>query len=182
MVFFLVNMLGSLFISCGPLLVSILDIGITFGAFTWCSPCSAFRADWATYSFRGSLVDVPLLSLARSLAALCAYALCGEASLWYLGVTIVSAIGSAVILSLKLALHGSFSRGLPLLFFSSAVLALAHIVVAYKARHQARRKLGLDGVSSMIMSMNGYQRVPAASSPKFFRRNDLESNLMSKPS
>lgn len=76
-----------------------------------------------------------------------AYAFFGEASLWYLGVTIVSAIGSAVILSLKASLHKNFNRVLPLLFFSSAVFALAHIVVAYKARYQARRKLGLDGVS-----------------------------------
>lgn len=70
-VFFLVNMVGSLFVSSGPLLVSILDIFVVLSAFTCCRSCFSFRADWATYSFRGSLVDIPLLSVGRSLAALC---------------------------------------------------------------------------------------------------------------
>lgn len=69
--FFLVNMVGSLFVSSGPLLVSILDIFVVLSAFTCCRSCFSFRADWATYSFRGSLVDIPLLSVGRSLAALC---------------------------------------------------------------------------------------------------------------
>jgi len=89
MLFFLVNMLGSLFVSCGPLLVSILDIAIVFSVFTCCSSCFAFRADWATYSFRGSLVDIPLLSLGRSLIALCKSCVhllfCNFLQLWRLG-------------------------------------------------------------------------------------------------
>lgn len=187
MLFFLVNMLGSLFVSCGPLIVSLLDIAIVFSAYTCCTSCFSFRADWATYSFRGSLVDIPLLSLGRSFAALCAYAVCGIPSLChgpYLGVTIVSGIGTTVMLAVKASLYENFERrhklGLPLLLVSSAVFALAHIVVAYKARCQARRKLcfdrsDMDGVSSIIILMNGYQRVPPSASPTFFRRNDLDS-------
>lgn len=186
MLFFLVNMLGSLFVSCGPLLVSILDIAIVFSAFTCCSSCFAFRADWATYSFRGSLVDIPLLSLGRSFIALCVYAVCGVPSLChgpYLGVTIVSGIGTAVMLSVKACLHANFKRGLPLLLIASAVFALAHIVVAYKARCRARRKLFFDrsdGASSLMIFMGGYQRVPGSTSPTFLRRNDLESNMLAK--
>lgn len=71
--FFLVNMLVSLSVSCGPLLVSIVDICVVYSAFTCCTACFSFRADWATYSFRCSLVDIPLLSLGRSLLALCKY-------------------------------------------------------------------------------------------------------------
>lgn len=151
------------------------------------------------------------------------------------------------MLAVKASLYENFERrhklGLPLLLVSSAVFALAHIVVAYKARCQARRKLcfdrsDMDGVSffkgfkifraglgvvclwvfqllfkstliatriiqvkicvcvkikfglevsvdcccsflhqvsSIIILMNGYQRVPPSASPTFFRRNDLDS-------
>lgn len=201
--FFLVSMFGSLLVSSGPILVSILDISIVFSAFTCCSSCFSFRADWATYSFRGSLVDIPLLSLGRSLAALCAYAVCGVPSLChgpYLGIAIVSGIGTTVFLSVKASMYENFyastgapmsvgerghKMGLPLLLVSSAVFALLHIFVACKARCQARRKLcfdkiDLDGVSTSKLSMNGYQRISRVSSPKFLRRTDLESNMSPK--
>jgi hypothetical protein len=203
-VFFLLTMLGSLFVSCGPLLVSILDICVVLSAFTCCTACFSFRADWATYSFRFSLVDIPLLSLGRSLLALGAYALCGMPSLChgpYLGMAIVCGIGTAVFLSVKASLYENFQvyagspisagerkhkSGLALLLVLSAIFALVHIFVAYKARCQARRKLCFDridsdGVSGSKVLMNGFQRVPRCSSPKFFRRNDLESNMLAKP-
>lgn len=69
--FFLINMVGSLIVPSGPILVSILDIGIVLSTFTCCSSCFTFRADLATCGCRGSLVDIPLLSLGRSVAALC---------------------------------------------------------------------------------------------------------------
>ena len=131
--------------------------------------------------------------------------------------------------------------GLPLLLVLSAVFALVHIIVAYKARCQARRKLCFDRLDSDGVSLvqafcrcassegfgfvsirafefsvgwesghgcvfgyfgsdfgvdyyfpclqqlsssksllTGYQRVPRSSSPKFFRRNDVEGNLVAK--
>ncbi|KAG0617095.1 hypothetical protein M758_5G162900 [Ceratodon purpureus] len=201
--FFLLTMIGSLFVSCGPLLVSILDICVLLFAFTCCTSCFSFRADWATYNFRGSLIDIPLLSLGRSLFALGVYALCGIPSLChspYLGVTVVSGIGTLVFLSVKASLYKNFhvhfgspmsvdehrhKSGLPLLLVLSAVFALVHIIVAYKARCQARRKLCFDrldsdGLSSSKSLLTGYQRVPRSSSPKFFRRNDVEGNLVAK--
>lgn len=199
--FFLINMVGSLIVPSGPILVSILDIGIVLSTFTCCSSCFTFRADLATCGCRGSLVDIPLLSLGRSVAALCAHALCGVPSLChapYLCITIISGICTTVLLSVKacmyenfyvstgtptLAVERRYKMGLPLLLVASAVFAIVHIFVAYKTRCQARRKLylrkiDLDGVSSSKISMNGYQRVSRAFSPKFLRRNDLESNLI----
>jgi len=198
-VFFLVNMVGSLFVSSGPLLVSILDIFVVLSAFTCCRSCFSFRADWATYSFRGSLVDIPLLSVGRSLAALCAYAVCGIPSLChgpYLLITIASGVGTTVFLSVKASLYDNVDTvmgspvqasdrrhkmGLPLLLVSSAIFALIHIFVAYKARCQARRKLCFDRSDLEVSSSKSmYQRVSRVSSPKSFRKNDLESHMISK--
>lgn len=73
--------------------------------------------------------------------------------------------------------------GMPLLLVSSAIFALLHIIVAYKARCQARRKLcfaDMDASTGKI-SMNMYQRGSRLPSPKSFRKNDLENNMVSKP-
>lgn len=198
--FFLVSMVGSLFVSSGPLLVSILDVFVVLSAFTCCRSCFSFRADWATYSFRSSLVDIPLLSVGRSLAALFAYAVCGIPSLChgpYLLTTVASGMGTTVFLSVKASMFDNYDlatgsplpaggrrhkMGLPLLLVSSAIFALIHIFVAYKARCQARRKFSfdrsdMDALASKIL----YQRLSRISSAKSLRKNDLESNMISKP-
>jgi hypothetical protein len=72
--FFVIFMLGSLLISSMPLLVSIADIAIPctlLSTFTCCESCFSFRIDWSSYSFRSSLVDIPFVSLVRSVAAIC---------------------------------------------------------------------------------------------------------------
>jgi hypothetical protein len=71
--FFIIFMLGSLLISLMPLLVSIADITIPctlLSTFTCCESCFSFRIDWSSYSFRSSLVDIPFVSLVRSVAAI----------------------------------------------------------------------------------------------------------------
>lgn len=131
-----------------------------------------------------------------------AYAVCGVPSLChgpYLLITIISGIGTTVFLSVKASLYDNYDiftgspvpsmerrhkMGLPLLLVSSAVFALLHIIVAYKARCQARRKLCFDRsdmeASTSKISLNMYQRVTRVSSPKSFRKNDLESNMTVK--
>jgi pimeloyl-ACP methyl ester carboxylesterase len=202
--FFMVIMVGSLFVSSAPLLVCIADICTVFSAFTCCTSCFSFRVDWAIYSFRGSLVDIPLLSIARSLAAFVAYTICGTPSLChgpYLGITLVFGIATTAFLSAKVCFYGNFESplgspvaipessnrlALPLLLISSAVFALVHIFVAYKARCHARRKLCFErtdpeGGSVCKISINGYPRNPRASSPPLFRKIDLESNFVANP-
>jgi hypothetical protein len=77
--FFMILMLGSLLVSSVPLLVTIADISIpciVLSTFTCCESCFSFRVDWSSYSFHSSLVDIPLISLVRSLAAICKSLLC----------------------------------------------------------------------------------------------------------
>jgi hypothetical protein len=72
--FFMILMLASLLVSSVPLLVAIADIAIpctVLSTFTCCESCLSFRIDWSTYSFRSSLVDIPLISVIRSVAAIC---------------------------------------------------------------------------------------------------------------
>lgn len=74
--FFIIFMLGSLLISSMPLLVSIADIAIPctlLSTFTCCESCFSFRIDWSSYSFRSSLVDIPFVSLVRSVAVICKF-------------------------------------------------------------------------------------------------------------
>ena len=105
-----------------------------------------------------------------------AYALCGIPSLChgpYLGMTIVSGIGTTVFLSVKVSVYENFpvytaspisaverrhKTGLSLLLVLSAVFALVHIFVAYKARCRARRKLCYDRVDSDGVSWIGVFR------------------------
>ncbi len=105
--------------------------------------------------------------------------MCGIPSLChgpYLGITVVSGIASTAFLSAKACLYNTFDPGngispvvaaaverehrlgFPLLLISSAVFALVHIVVAYKSRCQARRKLTFfltdaESVSSSDLSI-----------------------------
>jgi pimeloyl-ACP methyl ester carboxylesterase len=110
--------------------------------------------------------------------------MCGIPSLChgpYLGITVVSGIASTAFLSAKACLYNTFDSrngispvvaaaverehrlGFPLLLISSAVFALVHIVVAYKSRCQARRKLTFfltdaESVSVCKISGNTYPR------------------------
>jgi hypothetical protein len=71
--FFMILMLGSLLVSSIPLLVTVADISvpwIVLSTFTCCKSCFSSRVDWSSYSFRSSLVDIPLISFVRSLAAI----------------------------------------------------------------------------------------------------------------
>lgn len=102
------------------------------------------------------------ISCSCSCSFLCtgAYFVCEVPSLChgpYLGITVISGIVTMVFLSAKACLYNTFDSrngispvavvdgqhrlGLPFLLISSAVFALVHIMVAYKSRCQARRKL-----------------------------------------
>lgn len=164
--FFMVIMVASFLVSSAPLLVSLVDViapCILLSTFACCSSCFGLKRDWAAYSFRTSMLDIPLLSLLRSFAILCAYSICGISTLTYgpyVGTTAVCGMISAIVLMVKACvladndlrltvptdfagLQGEHAWGRLLLFFCSMVLALGHIIVAYKVRCRARRKLHL---------------------------------------
>lgn len=164
----MVTMVVSLLVSSAPLLVSIVDVitpCILLSTFACCSSCFRLNRDWVAYSFRTSLMDIPLLSLIRSLAIFCVYSVCGIPSLTYgpyLSATAICGAASAIVLVVKAcvfaghglgafhmksvsmdALHLKHSWGIFSLFSCSMALALGHIMVAYKVKCQAQRKMHL---------------------------------------
>ncbi|MCO5549117.1 hypothetical protein L7F22_002583 [Adiantum nelumboides] len=168
-VFFMMFMLASLLISCVPLLISIVDVAlpcILLSTFTCCNSCFS---GWAAYNIGTSVADIPLLSLIRSLAIFCVYTLCGVPSLTYepyFSATAICGGVSAFMLVLKTciffhhqdigilqvkrasvnALHMKQSGLVVSLFSCSLVLALVHIVVAYKVKCQAQRKMHIHRI------------------------------------
>ncbi|KAH7299016.1 hypothetical protein KP509_25G069600 [Ceratopteris richardii] len=170
-VFFMVIMVASLLVSSLPLLVSLVDViapCVLLSTFTCCRSCFKLHHDWETYSFRTSLMDIPLVSLVRSLIIFCVYSVCGLPTLTYgVYVGVAGACGglSAIFLVVKACVissgvgrelqnqhppishihmkHLKNAWGVCLLFSCSMALALIHIMVAYKVKWQAQRKMQL---------------------------------------
>ncbi|KAI0488238.1 hypothetical protein KFK09_028065 [Dendrobium nobile] len=160
-IFFVANMLASLFFVCAPpLLVVLLDLLIPsalLAAAAGGPGAPMLSVQLRSYRFGASFVDLPLLSAARSLLLLCFY-MCWSAKGPYLGLATVCAVVSAGYVMLKaVAMFGaeagtarrhilSFGEkeGRPVveaLFLSSFALAMAHLVAAYRTSCRERRKL-----------------------------------------
>lgn len=78
-VFVMLIMIGSLVASSAALIVVLADIIVPcalLSIFTCCNSCYTLKFDWNTYCFRSSLVDIPLLSLVRSIIIICRCLLC----------------------------------------------------------------------------------------------------------
>lgn len=165
---FMVIMVVSLLVSCAPLLISIVDVVVPcvlLSTFACCTSCFGLYGDWTTYNVRTSIVDIPLLSLIRSLAIFCVYSVCGVPSLTYgpyFSATAICGFVSAFVLILKTciffhhevgilhmkhasadAFHTRQAWVIASLFSCSMALALGHIIVAYKVKCQAQRKMHL---------------------------------------
>ncbi|KAI0500001.1 hypothetical protein KFK09_018209 [Dendrobium nobile] len=160
--FFVVNMLASLLLVCAPpLLVILLDLLLPSALLAaanrpafYTAPSLSFQL--RTFQIQDSLIDLPVISIARSILILCFYLCCNG---WgpYLGVTTVCGIGSVGYVSLKAimmfgpeALRGQRrllmfgakeGPAIEALFLSSMALAMAHVVAAYRTSCRERRKL-----------------------------------------
>lgn len=163
---FMVTMVASLLVLSAPLLVALGDVSVSLAlASTFaCVRCHGFRGHLDGYSFRSSLMDIPLVSVVRSLIITCVYSLCDSPAISsgpFLGTALLCSLASVIILSVKACvfspiseietdaspssvrerLHLKISCGMPILFLSSLVFALGHTVVAYRTSCRARRKL-----------------------------------------
>ncbi|XP_059074095.1 uncharacterized protein LOC131069121 isoform X4 [Cryptomeria japonica] len=70
-VFIMFVMVGSLIFCSAPVVVCILDVVLPYAllsSFRYCS--CGFKVDWTTYNFGFSLVDIPFISLLRSMSIL----------------------------------------------------------------------------------------------------------------
>ncbi|KAI3716291.1 hypothetical protein L6452_23525 [Arctium lappa] len=211
-VYFMVVMVASLLLLSLPVLVAIGDVlvpCVLISSFT-CVRCYSFKEHLNRYSFRSSLTDIPVVSVVRSLVITCAYIICDGPLLshgQYLGtVTFCSAI-SILLLSIKVCiftvnsqleaeassspsrqrLHLKKSWGMPVLFLSSVVFALGHIVIAYRASCRARRKFMLHRIdpesvlSSKLLFTSGYAKVPRSPTPTAGRTPKSDSEIRRKP-
>ncbi|XP_042514991.1 uncharacterized protein LOC122089379 isoform X2 [Macadamia integrifolia] len=210
-VFFMLTMIASLLVLSAPLLVAVGDTlvpCVLISSFT-CVKCYSFKEHLHRYGFRSSLVDIPLVSVIRSLVITCVYSFCDGPGLShgpYLGITTLCSFVSVVILSVKACiftvisefhdeasssparqkLHLKKSWGMPVLFLSSLVFALGHIVVAYRTSCKARRKLLFhrvdpESVLSCKNVFSGYQKIPRSPTPSAGKTPKSDSETWRKP-
>ncbi|KAL2234730.1 UNVERIFIED_CONTAM: hypothetical protein Sindi_1205200 [Sesamum indicum] len=206
-VYFMVAMVSSLVVVSLPVVVAIADAVLPcllIPSFT-CVKCYSFREHVERYAFKSSLMDIPLVSIVRSLIITCVYIMCDGATLShgsYVGSVTFCSFVSILLLSIKACvftvnsqleaeasislsrkrLHLKKSWGMPVLFLSSVVFALGHIVVAYRTSCKARRKLILhrvdpESVLSGKMVFSGFQKVPRSPTPSAGKsfRSDSET-------
>ncbi|KAF6167269.1 hypothetical protein GIB67_043130 [Kingdonia uniflora] len=210
-VFFMMTMIASLLVLSAPILVGIGDILVAFVLvpnFT-CVRCFSLKEHLERYGFRSSLMDIPLVSVIRSLVVTCVYSLCDGPGLShgpYLGTTTLCSFVSIIVLSIKACLftansnmaeastspasrriHLKKSWGMPVLFLSSLVFALGHIVVAYRTSCRARRKLLFhrvdpEAVLSCKSVFSSYQKVPRSPTPSSAKTPRSDGETWRKPS
>ncbi|MED6192289.1 hypothetical protein PIB30_008814 [Stylosanthes scabra] len=188
--FFLISMVLSLLLISAPTILVIADAllpSALLSVFSSSSPPSlsssslslrtTLLSHFRSYDFRYSLVDIPLLSIARSLVIFCVYSLCDGPRLSngpYLGVTTVCSVFSLMFVSLKAVyifgngtttstIDHDYVRSFEIaLFVCSYVFAVGHVVVAYRTSCRERRKLlvyKID-IESISACKNGYSRFP----------------------
>lgn len=211
-IYFMVVMVSSLLVLSLPILVAIGDIlvpWVLISNFT-CVRCYSFKEHLNRYSFRSSLTDIPVVSVVRSLIITCVYMICDGPFLshgQYLGTVTLCSAFSTLLLSIKVCiftvnsqledeassspsrqrLHLKKSWGMPVLFLSSVVFALGHIVIAYRASCRARRKLMLHRIdpesvlSSKLLFTSGYTKVPRSPTPTAGRTPKSDSETRRKP-
>ncbi|KAL2248909.1 UNVERIFIED_CONTAM: hypothetical protein Sindi_2364600 [Sesamum indicum] len=159
--FFLITMIISLLLFSAPILLVIAD-ALLPSAFLSASlsPSSltlhTFSSHLRNYDFRYSLIDIPLVSIARSTIILCVYTFCDGPRLSrgpYLAVATVCAVVSLVFVSLKASyifivnsnsyiMRGGYVKAMEVaMFVSSLGLAIGHVAVAYRTSCRERRKL-----------------------------------------
>ncbi|KAH6756609.1 alpha/beta-Hydrolases superfamily protein [Perilla frutescens var. hirtella] len=205
--YFVVVMVASLLAVSLPLVVAISDAVLPcllIPSFT-CVGCVSLRENLRRYAFRSSLMDIPVVSIIRSIIIMSAYSICDLQALShgsYLGTVTFCSFISILLLSFKACVftinsqfeqesstslsrkrpHLKKSWGMPVLFLSSVVFALGHIVVAYHTSCKARRKLmfhrvDLEAVLSCKMVFSTYQKVPRSPTPSAGKsfRSDVET-------
>ncbi|XP_071711710.1 uncharacterized protein [Rutidosis leptorrhynchoides] len=169
---FLITMIISFLLFSAPILVATADSILPAALFS-ASPFSdhnlsfieTLSSQLRNYDFRYSLIDIPLISIIRSGIILCVYGLCDGPGLStgpYLGITTVCCVTSLLIVSLKASFI--FSDGVEAtelaLFVCSSVMAIGHIVVAYRTSCRERRKLLVYKIDIEAVSTfkNGFHR------------------------
>ncbi|KAH7652120.1 Prolyl aminopeptidase protein [Dioscorea alata] len=208
---FMLTMVASLLVLSAPLLLAVGDVfvSLVLASRYACATCYGLREHLRKYDFGSSLMDIPVISVVRSLVITCAYCMCDGPGLShgpYLESATVCSFISVVILLVKSCLyspaleeihasdslpseklHSNKSWGTSSLFLSSLVFALGHVVVAYRTRCKARKKLLFHHVDpeSVLACKNvfaGYHKVPRSPTPCNARNSKSNSETKRKTS
>ncbi|GKU92110.1 hypothetical protein SLE2022_071730 [Rubroshorea leprosula] len=177
--FFLITMVISFLLFSAPVLLAIADTLLPSALLSASLSPSSLSSDtissyFSNYDFRYSLIDIPLISIIRSIVILCVYSLCDGPRLSrgpYLGIATMCSLLSLIYVSLKASFVFSASvhregyvRPMEIaLFVCSLALAVGHIVVAYRTSCRARRKLlvfkiDIENVSACKNGFPRYQK------------------------
>ncbi|CAA0824436.1 alpha/beta-Hydrolases superfamily protein [Striga hermonthica] len=205
--YFMVAMVTSLLVVSLPVVVAIIDAifpCLLISSFT-CVKCYSYKEHLRRYTFKSSLMDIPLVSIVRSIIITCVYTMCDGPALShgpYLGTVTICSLVSVFLLSIKACfftvssqlmdeasvslsrkrLHLKKSWGMPVLFLSSVVFALGHIVVAYRTSCKARRKLIFhrvdpEAVLSCKMVFSGFPKIPRSPTPSSGKSSQIDDSL-----
>ncbi|CAL9218715.1 unnamed protein product [Arabidopsis halleri] len=189
--FFVAAMMASLLASSLPVLITVADVVVPclIVSSITCLTCHSTAEHFRLYSFKSSLIDVPLVSLLRSLAILCLSWLCEDTRLaygLYLETVMLSSFGGILLLLVKTCVftvnshleeakvyYLKVSWGMPVLLLSSAVFGLAHVVVAYRKSCGARRKLMYHKIDqeAVLSCKSGFSGYKKAHRQSFTRSN-----------
>ncbi|KAK2634987.1 hypothetical protein Ddye_029779 [Dipteronia dyeriana] len=160
-VFFLMTLLVSFLLFSAPVLLVVADTLLPSAILSASLSSSSLSlqttlsSHFSNYDFRYSLIDIPLISIIRSAVIICVYSFCDGPRLSrgpYLGITTMCSVASLIFVSLKASyvfnMEGKEGEtehvrsGTEMaLFICSLVLAVGHIIVAYRTSCRERRKL-----------------------------------------
>ncbi|CAA7397164.1 unnamed protein product [Spirodela intermedia] len=203
-VFFLLSMVTSLLMLSAPLLVALGDVTTSL---VLASRCYGVWEHMEKYTFQSSLMDIPLVSIVRSLIITCVYSLCNGPGLShgpYLGTVTLCSFASIIILSVKASVFSSMlelepkditelmrqklhvkSRGMPALFISSLIFSLGHAMVAYLTSCKGRRKLHFhqidpEAILACRNAFSGQVKVPRSPTPCHSRNSKGNNEIKRK--
>ncbi|AEC09777.1 hypothetical protein ISN44_As02g035220 [Arabidopsis suecica] len=177
-IFVLFTMFFSFLLVSAPIFLAVADALLPSALLHRFSSPATLSSHLTNYDFRHSLIDIPLISIIRSAVILCVYGLCDGPKLSrgpYLTITMICSISSLIYVSLKAAFvfgepaigdgGGNYFRAAEVaLFLCSSVLAIGHIVVAYRTSCRERKKLlvfkiDIEAVSACKNVYPRYQKI-----------------------
>lgn len=200
-VFFLVTMVVSFLLFSAPVLLVVADALLPSALLSASLPSSSFSlqtlsSHLSNYDFRYSLIDIPLISIIRSTVIICVYSFCDGPRLSrgpYLGITTICSLSSLIFVSLKASYvfnmeerQGEYVRATEMaLFICSLVLAVGHVIVAYRTSCRERRKLlvykiDIEAISARKNGFPRYQKILKEERLNWFHQQPTEfsTNLL----
>ncbi|KAL5734345.1 hypothetical protein ACOSP7_032206 [Xanthoceras sorbifolium] len=173
-VFFLITMLVSFLVFSAPVLLVVADTLLPSALLSASLSLNTLSSHFSNYDFRYSLIDIPIISIIRSAVIICVYSFCDGPRLSrgpYLGITTMCSVSSLIFVSIKASYVFTMEGGRGgrrregdqcvratemALFICSLVLAVGHVIVAYRTSCRERRKLLVFKID--IEAVSGFPR------------------------